>query len=95
MKFLYPRGCGMYPLKVVFDEFEYESEMGRFCRWMLRDQLKKPMNISETKMDYGVPHFTRLDIPYKEPTIEEYMERCIGSIRKAILDETKRGSNNG
>lgn len=46
MKFLYPRGCGRYPLKVVFDEFEYDSEMERFCRWLLRKQLERPLDIT-------------------------------------------------
>ena len=50
MKFLYPRGCGRYPLKVVFDEFEYDSEMERFCRWMLRKQLERPLNYLEVKV---------------------------------------------
>ena len=49
MKFLYPRGCGRYPLKVVFDEFEYDSEMEYFCRWMLRKQLERPLNYLEVQ----------------------------------------------
>lgn len=30
--------------RIIFDEFEYESEMELFCHWMLRKQLNKPLD---------------------------------------------------
>lgn len=37
---------------IGYDEFWYETEMEDFCKWMLRDQLKKSMNLSEKKREY-------------------------------------------
>lgn len=37
---------------IGYDEFWYETGMEDFCKWMLRDQLKKPMNLSEKKREY-------------------------------------------
>ena len=47
MSILYPRGAGRYPMLVCIDEFEYESEMEYFCRWMLKKQLSRPLEYLE------------------------------------------------
>jgi len=47
MSILYPRGAGRHPLLVCFDDFEYDSEMEQFCLWMLRSQLKRPLDYLE------------------------------------------------
>lgn len=49
MKIVYPRGAGSHLALIVFDEFEYDSEMERFCRWILRKQLEMPLNYLEVK----------------------------------------------
>lgn len=46
MKIVYPRGAGRHPAMIVFDEFEYDSEMECFCRWMLRKQLERPLDVT-------------------------------------------------
>jgi len=47
MSILYPRGAGRHPRLIVVDEFEYESEMEYFCRWMLKKQLSRPLEYLE------------------------------------------------
>lgn len=47
MKIVYPRGAGRHPALIVYDEFEYDSDMERFCRWMLRKQLERPLDYLE------------------------------------------------
>jgi hypothetical protein len=47
MSILYPRGAGRHPILIVVDEFEYDSEMERFCRWMLKKQLSRPLEYLE------------------------------------------------
>lgn len=95
MEILYPRGAGRHPKMIVIDEFWYETGIEDFCKWMLRDQLKKPMNLSEKKKEY-LPELktsTRVidHIELKDQfTLEEMMYMHRDSIAGKMIESIRK-----
>lgn len=75
---------------IGYDEFWYETGMEDFCKWMLRDQLKKPMNLSEKKREYP-PELKRKTREIKDMfTLEEMMYMYRDSIAYKMMESIRK-----
>ena len=80
---------------IGYDEFWYEDAMKDFFKWILRDQLKKPMNLSEKKREYppelktNVREINNIELKDKF-TLEEMMYMYRDSIAYKMMESIRK-----
>lgn len=72
---------------IGYDEFWYEDAMKDFFKWILRDQLKKPMNLSEKKREYPPELKTKTR---EANTLEEMMYMYRDSIAYKMMESIRK-----
>ena len=74
---------------VCIDEFEYETGVEEFCRWMLQKHLNRPINLSEKKKEY--PAELKINKAVENAlTLEEIMYMYRDSIAGKMMDSIRK-----